>query len=54
MDCFSSYNRFYNILRLFDVLINFPFTTSETIRDYYLKTWCIRIALRVAKRLKKY
>ena len=24
------YNQFHNILRLFDVLPNFPFTTSET------------------------
>ena len=31
----SSYNRFHNILRLFDVLINFPFTASETMRNYY-------------------
>ena len=31
-----NYNQFHNILRLFDVLPNFPFTTSETIRDYYL------------------
>ena len=29
-------NHFYNILRFFDVLPNFPFTTSETMRDYYL------------------
>ena len=41
----------HNILRLFDVLTNFPFTTSETMRDYYLQTWCIRVASRVAKRL---
>ena len=34
-------------LRLFDVLKNFPFTTSETIRDYYLHTWYIRVASRV-------
>ena len=27
-------NPFHNILRLFDVLPNFPFTASETIRDY--------------------
>ena len=27
-------NHFYNILRLFDVLPNFPFTTSETKHDY--------------------
>ena len=29
-DQIVSYNRFHNILRLFDVLPNFPFTTSET------------------------
>ena len=27
---------FHNILRLFDVLPDFPFTTSETNVDYYL------------------
>ena len=27
---------FHNILRLFDALTNFRFTTSETMRDYYL------------------
>ena len=26
----------FHILRLFDVLPNFPFTTSETMGDYYL------------------
>ena len=26
----------HNALRLFDVLPNFPFATSETMRDYYL------------------
>ena len=34
--CDFYYNFFHNILRLFDVLINFPFTSSEKIRDYYL------------------
>ena len=29
-------NNFHNILRLFDVLPNFPFTRSETMRDYCL------------------
>ena len=29
-----SYNQFHKILRLFDVLPNFPFTTSETMSDY--------------------
>ena len=32
---FRTYNYFY-ILRLFDVLPNFLFTTSQTMRDYYL------------------
>ena len=30
------YNHFHNILRLFNDLTNFCFTTSETMRDYYL------------------
>ena len=29
-------NYFHNILRLFDVLPNFPFMTSEAMPDYYL------------------
>ena len=29
-------NNFHNILRLSDVLPNFPFTTSETMGDYNL------------------
>ena len=33
---FGLYDQFHNILRLFDVLLNFPFTTSETMGDYYL------------------
>ena len=48
----KTYNYFHNILRLFDVLTNFPFTTSETMRDYYLQTWYIRVASRVAEQLK--
>ena len=33
--CYSfSYNHGHNILRIFDVLPNFPFTTSETKPDY--------------------
>ena len=31
-----SYNEFHNILRVFDVLPNFPFTSSETMGDYHL------------------
>ena len=34
----KTYNHFHNILRIFDVLANFPYTTSETMRDYYLQT----------------
>ena len=30
----GTYYHFHNILRLFDVLPNFPFTTSKTKRDY--------------------
>ena len=33
---FRTYNQFHNILKLFDVLPNFIFTTSETMGDYYL------------------
>ena len=48
----QSYNHFHNILRLFNVLSNFPFTTSETMGDYYLQTWYLRVASGVAKRFK--
>ena len=47
-----SYNHFHNILRLFDSLPNLPFTTSETMRDYYLKACNIRVASRVDERLR--
>ena len=55
--CIKNFNHFHNILRLFDVLPNIPFTTTETIRDYYLegcyiRVDYIRVAGRVAKRLK--
>ena len=43
---------FHNILRLFDVLLSFLFTTNETMRDYYLKNRYIRLASRVAEPLK--
>ena len=33
---FNSCNHFHNILRLFDVLPDFSFTTSEMMCDYYL------------------
>ena len=31
----GGYYQFHNILRLFNVLSNFPFATSETMCDYY-------------------
>ena len=52
LSVFGLYNQFHNILRLFHVLLNFPFTTSETMGDEDLKTWYIRVASRVAERLK--
>ena len=33
---YACYSHFQNILRLFDVLPNFPFTTTEMMPDYYL------------------
>ena len=30
-------------MRLFDVLPNFLLSTSETMRDYYLSTWYVRL-----------
>ena len=32
----TSYKQFHNNLRIFDLLPNFTFTTSETMGDYYL------------------
>ena len=40
---YDNCGKIYKILRLFDVLPNFLFTTSETMRDYY--------ATRTAERL---
>ena len=45
-------NHFHSNLRFFEVLPSFPFTTIETMRDYYLQTWYIRVASRVSERLK--
>ena len=38
----------------FDVLTNFPFTTSETMRDYDLHKCYTRVVSRVAEQLKTY
>ena len=43
---------FYNILTLFDVLPNLPFTKSETMFDYYLQIQYIPVITRVVERLK--
>ena len=53
-DCKPCYNHFHNIFRLFDVLPNFSFTTSQTMRNYYLWTCYIRAASRVTEWLKTY
>ena len=45
----SAYKQFQIILRLFDVLPNFPLTTSETMGDYYLQTCYILAASRVSE-----
>ena len=50
-DKLSTSNKFHNILRLFDVSSNFPFTTSETMGDCYLLTLYSRVASRVAEPL---
>ena len=47
-----NYSHFHNNVRLFDVLPNFLFTTSETMGYYYLQAWHIRVASRVAEQLK--
>ena len=46
------HNHFHNILKLFNVLPNFPLITSETMSDYYLQTWCLRVASGVTEQLK--
>ena len=51
-DWLATYNQVHNILRLANVLPNFPFTASETIDDYYLQTSYKQVAERVAERLK--
>ena len=52
VNSFRPINHFHNVLRLFDILPNFPFNTSETMRDYYLQTWYLHVASRVAQQLK--
>ena len=47
-----AFNHFHGILRLFDVLPNFHFTTCETMCDYYLWKWYIRVASRDNERLQ--
>ena len=47
----TTFNQFHNILRLFNVLPNFPFTAGEVMGGYYLETRHIRATSRVAERL---
>ena len=46
------YNLGQNIWRLFHLLVQFFFTASETEPDYYHQKVSVRVASRVAKRLK--
>ena len=45
-------NQFHNILRLFDDLPDFLFSTSETICDFYLETCYLGVASRIPERIK--
>ena len=45
-------NHVNNISRICDVLPNFPFSTSETMHDYYLWTWYTAVAWRVEEQPK--
>ena len=45
-------NQFHDILRLFYVFPNFTLTTRETMSDYYLSTWYVRVASRVSERFQ--
>ena len=48
----NCYNYFHNILRLFDVLTNFPFTKSETMCDYYSKHGICELPYELPNKLK--
>ena len=45
-------SHFQSILRSFDALLNFCFTASETMHNYFVQTWNIGFSSRVAQRLK--
>ena len=47
-----SYNQGQNICRLFNVLVQFPFTTSELKLDYYHQEVNVRVDSRVTKQLR--
>ena len=47
-------NHGHNIMRIFDVLPHFPFTTSERKSRLLVLNWFIRVASRVSERLKTY
>ena len=48
----KNYNHFHNILRLFDVLLNFPFATSETMAIITYKHGIYELPHELAERLK--
>ena len=49
----ENYNHSQNILRLFYLLVQFPFTSSETELDHYHYKLTVRVTLRIVKRLRK-
>ena len=50
----STYNPGNNTLELYNILVQIRFITSEKKLDIYYSKLCIRVATRVAERLKTY
>ena len=53
-ECVLRHKLSQNILRLFHVLPQFPFTASETELDYYYQKVNVRVDSRVAEQLKNH
>ena len=45
-------NHFNDIFRVFYVFRDFTFTACETMSDYYLQTWYVRVVSRLSERLQ--
>ena len=52
MQCLN-YKHGWNICRHFQVLAQFPFTTSESQQDYYYQKVNVQVVLWIAERVKK-